>query len=368
VTGGILEGQVAVVLGTRPEIIKLAGVIRGLGDRARIVHTGQRVDDEPPGAVVTSDGFREPDVRLEGIGGVPRARQVASVVDQLTQRFSADPPAAVVVQGDTNSAAAGAIAAHLAGVPVVHVEAGLRSFDRSMPEEINRQLVGVVADLHCAPTPLALYQLRREGVADHRIVLTGNTSVEATLGSVPDADAAAALATGLGLEPDRYVLVTLDHPENVDHPDRLRSVLEALAALPLPAVLPVHSRTRGAIDAAGLGSLLDRLRPTPPLDHPTFLGLARHARLLVSDSGGVQEECTILKRPLVVLRTSTERPETIDAGFAVRLVPGPDLRDGLAAALADDGWPARIADLPSPFGDGTASRKIVAAIQERFLP
>lgn len=351
---------VAVVLGTRPEIVKLAGVVRGLGDRGRVVYTGQHYDEALADGVFRGLRLAPPHTRLSGIGGAARGRQVGDMISALSDLFAADPPAAVVVQGDTNTTSAGAQAAHYHGVPVVHVEAGLRSRDRAMPEEINRQVVGVLADAHCAPTAGAAANLRAEGVPDHRIHLTGNTVVEAVADSVPGPRQAAALLRRYGLHADGYVLATLHRPENTDDPRRLRVILAELAGLDLPVVFPAHPRTRGCAARHGLSAELARLHVVDPVDHAAFLGLALHARLLVSDSGGVQEECTVLKKPLIVVRNSTERPEAVEAGFATLLRPGPEIGRLARALIADTALPARLAARPSPFGDGRAGERIVA--------
>jgi UDP-N-acetylglucosamine 2-epimerase (non-hydrolysing) len=243
---------------------------------------------------------------------------------------------------------------------VVHVEAGLRSHDRAMPEEINRCVVGVLADRHCAPTQQAVANLRGEGVPVSKITLTGNTVVEATLGMLPGPRAARQIVTGLGAEPGRYVLATIHRPENTDDPGRLRSILDELSKLGLPVLFPVHPRTRAAVRRHGLTAALDRLRPVPAADHRTFLALARHARLLVSDSGGVQEECTVLKQPLIVVRNSTERPESIDAGFAHLVPPGPAIGDLGRQLIGDKELSQRLAAIPCPYGDGQASERIAA--------
>lgn len=359
-----MSGRIAVVLGTRPEIIKLAGVISGLGDRCYVIHTGQHYDEELSETFLRDFGLPKPELLLDSVGGQSRARQFAEIMRLLSDHFVIDPPAAVVVQGDTNTAAAAAQAASLVGVPVVHVEAGLRSFDRAMPEEINRQLIGVVADLHCAPTNTSADHLMVEGIGPERIVVTGNTVVEATRRMLPVEKKRHQLLAEYALRPDAYVLATIHRPENTDNPERLKTVLQSLWELDQPVVLPLHPRTRACVERFGLEHLLTGFQVIPPVGHPTFLGLAAHARLLVSDSGGVQEECTVLKRPLLVLRNSTERPEAISAGFARRTVPDHDLPEHLRAALDDHGWIARIADEPSPYGDGTASIQIVHAIDD----
>jgi UDP-N-acetylglucosamine 2-epimerase (non-hydrolysing) len=357
--------HIAVVVGTRPEIIKLAPIITLLGGDARFLHTGQHRDEDLSGVFLAGAGLPEPET-MSGICGEPRHVQIGRTVEQLGRIFAGRPPAAVLVQGDTNTVSAAAQAANYTGVPVVHVEAGLRSHDRGMPEELNRCVTGVLADLHCAPTERAVANLRREGVPDDRIALTGNTIVEATLAMLPGEAASREIAAGLGAEPGEYVLATIHRPENTDDPRRLRAILDELSKLGLPVLLPLHPRTRAAAIRHGLTAALDRLRPIRPADHKTFLGLARHARLLVSDSGGVQEECTVLKRPLIVVRNSTERPEAVDAGFAHLVQPGPLISDLGRQLIGDEGLAGRLSSVPCPFGDGKASQRI-AALLRRFL-
>jgi UDP-N-acetylglucosamine 2-epimerase (non-hydrolysing) len=356
-------GHIAVVVGTRPEIVKLAPVVRLLDDCATLIHTCQHQDEELSGVFLAAAGLRQARA-LSGICGQPRHAQVGRIIEQLGGVLEATRPAAVIVQGDTNTASAGAQAASYAGLPVIHVEAGLRSFDRAMPEEINRCLAGVLADLHCAPTAQAVANLRAEGVPAARIALTGNTIVEATRRMLPAPEAARQIAADLGVEPDGYVLATIHRPENTDDPARLETILGELSKLGLPVLLPLHPRTRNAARRHGLGAALDRLRVIPPAEHRMFLGLASLARLLVSDSGGVQEECTVLKRPLIVVRNSTERPESVAAGFAHLVRPGPAIGDLGRALIADAGLARRLAATDCPFGDGLASERIAARARE----
>mgnify|MGYP001324601644 CR=1 FL=1 len=356
---------IAIVVGTRPEIVKLAPLARMLGSAGRLVHTCQHEDRELSGVFLAAAGIRQAQT-LAGIRGAPRHAQVGRIIEQLGTMFQAEPPAAVVVQGDTNTVSAAAQAANYAGVPVVHVEAGLRSHDRAMPEEINRCLTGVLADVHCAPTPQAVANLRSEGVPAAKIELTGNTIVEATLGMLPGEAEARKIAAELGADPGNYVLATIHRPENTDDPARLETILDELSKLGLPVLLPLHPRTRIAAERHGLTAALDRLHPIPPADHRTFLGLARLARLLVSDSGGVQEECTVLKRALIVVRNSTERPESIETGFARLVRPGPAISDLGRQLINDPGLADRLARVPCPFGDGKATERITACLQ-RFM-
>jgi UDP-N-acetylglucosamine 2-epimerase (non-hydrolysing) len=357
---------VAVVLGTRPEIIKLAGVIDGLAERAVVIHTGQHFDESLSRVFLDGLGLSAPSYRLE-LGGLTRAEQLGRGTEQLAALLQSLRPDAVIVQGDTNSALAGALAANATGHPLVHVEAGLRSFDRAMPEEHNRVLVDHVSDLLAAPTPIAVDNLAREGIAGQQVICSGNTVVEAVRRQLPAPDRRGQLLLDYGLEPSKYVLATLHRPENTDDPATLGRILAELGSLPVPVVLPLHPRTAAAARAAGIECLLEPLQVVTPMDGVTFLGLAAEAAVLVSDSGGVQEEVTVLGRPLVVVRRSTERPEAFEH-HATLVRP-----DAVAAAtnayLADIGSVhRRLGALSSPYGDGSASERIVSAVNDRFPP
>ncbi|MFE5795693.1 non-hydrolyzing UDP-N-acetylglucosamine 2-epimerase [Streptomyces sp. NPDC056503] len=365
--------SVALVLGTRPELVKLAELIRVLGPAARVVHTGQHYDEELSGGFLAELGLPEPEY-LTGVGGRPRAVQVAAALAALDELFAAEPPLAVIVQGDTNAALAGALAANARGLPLVHVEAGLRSHDRAMPEEHNRVVIDRLADVLCAATPDNRALLLAEGLPEERIAVTGNPVVEAVRDHLPSAGERARLLAAHGLTADGYVLATVHRPENTDDPEALRAVLTELAALAerLPVVLPLHPRTRARIDAAGLSGLLDGVTVLPPAGYGTFLALARHAAVLVSDSGGVQEETTVLGRPLVVVRRSTERPEAM-ADFAELVAPGPRIGAAVRRRLAEGPHGLRrLSALPSPYGDGTASHRIATLTarlaKERAVP
>ncbi|WP_371627539.1 UDP-N-acetylglucosamine 2-epimerase (non-hydrolyzing) [Streptomyces sp. NBC_01116] len=357
------DRSVAVVLGTRPELVKLAELIRLLGPAARVVHTGQHYDDDLSRDFLEELRLPGPEY-LTGVGGQPRAVQVAAALAALDERFAADPPRVVVVQGDTNAALSGALVANARSIPLIHVEAGLRSHDRAMPEEHNRVLIDRLADVLCAATPQNRALLLAEGLEEERIAVTGNTVVEAVRTHLPPRQERTDLLDGLGLTPDGYVLATVHRPENTDDPAVLARVLRELARITRthPVVLPLHPRTRARIEAAGLRPLLDELTVISPTGYSTFLALARHAAVIVSDSGGIQEETTVLGRPLVVVRRSTERPEAL-IDFADLVEPGPGTGAAVRRRLAEgpEGL-RRLAALPSPFGDGTASRRIADLI------
>jgi UDP-N-acetylglucosamine 2-epimerase (non-hydrolysing) len=269
-----------------------------------------------------------------------------------------------VVQGDTNTVLAAAVAANAREVPVVHVEAGLRSRDRRMPEEHNRVVTDHLADLLLAPTETSRSNLLNEGIPDERIVVTGNTVVEAVTELMPKIDDREALAASFGVEPGRFVLSTFHRPENVDDPETLATILAQLAALPYPVLLPLHPRAVARVAEAGLGDLLGAITVTEPIGYREFLGLGAESAFLVSDSGGVQEEVSVYKRPVLVVRRSTERPEVLGT-FAERVEPGPDITRVAAEWSADlEAVHARLAEMPSPYGDGSASQRSVDAIKE----
>ena len=358
-------GRVAVVLGTRPEAVKLLGVIRGLGEDAFVVHTGQHYSPEMAEEFQGGIGLPAPAIQLE-VGGVTRGRQIGEATARIDDLLSGNRFRAVVVQGDTNTALAGALAANAAGLPLVHVEAGLRSYDRAMPEEHNRVVVDHLADLCCAPTETSRANLAAEGICgDDRVVVTGNTVVDAVGWLRPTAAEVDAMLGSRNLRRNDFVLATFHRPENVDDPEVLATIISELVALPVPVVWPLHPRTAARARDAGLGGLLDDLRVEPPAGYATFLGLASACALLISDSGGVQEEASVLKRPVVVVRHSTERPEVIGT-FSVLVSPGGRVGAAARERLADvPGLLSRLATISCPYGDGDASAKCVAAIRRR---
>ena len=360
--GGEPNGPIMVVLGTRPEIVKLAHITRILGDSGAVVHTGQHYDPGLSDSFFEQLGLPEPEAFLE-IGGESRGRQIGLAVTALDGVFEEMRPAAVVVQGDTNTVLAAALAANAREVPVVHVEAGLRSHDRRMPEEHNRVVTDHLADLLLAPTETSRSNLLAEGIPDKRIVVTGNTVVEAVSELMPEAQERRALAASFGVTPGRFVLSTFHRPENVDDPETLETILGQLAALPFPVLLPLHPRALARVESSGLGGLLDHITVVEPIGYREFLGLGAESAFVVSDSGGVQEEVSVYKRPILVVRRSTERPEVIGT-FAERVEPGPDITRVAHEWAADlEAVHTRLAQTPSPYGDGSASQRSVDAIR-----
>ena len=359
----LTDRSVAVVLGTRPEIVKLAGIVKLLGPAATLINTGQHYEASLNEAFVVDMGLPRPAITF-GVGGTTRGEQIAEATRLLDQAFADPRIAAVVVQGDTNTVLAGAVAANARGKLLIHVEAGLRSYDRAMPEEHNRVIADHLADLCLAPTEANKANLAAEGITGDRVVVTGNTIVEAIRDHLPDLGDRRATLGDLGLESGKYVLATFHRPENVDTKSTLVQVLEQLGALPLPVVLPLHPRTRNRVADFGIDGLLDPIHVIEPARQARFLSLIAESALVISDSGGIQEEVSVLKRPLVLVRNSTERPE-VQGSFVELVQPGPNLGVVAGEWLADiDAVHARLAQLPSPYGDGTASARSVAALRE----
>lgn len=350
--------HIAIVVGTRPEAVKLAPIAELLGDEAFIIHTGQH-------HTAGMNGNLQPHHVLDTRGGT-RGQQLGAMTTALDLVFRQHRPDAVIVQGDTTSALAGALAANATNIPLVHVEAGLRSFDRAMPEEHNRVLIDHLADLCCAPTPLARDNLLAGRIPAERIATTGNTIVEAVTAALPSTDDQADVLARLGLGTEPFVLATFHRPENTDNPENLRAILEELAELPEPVVLPLHPRTQNQIAISNLSALATRLRITGPLDYPALLTLIRHASIVISDSGGIQEEATVLKRPILIVRRSNERPE-VETTYGTRVQAGPGINMIAMTWLRDlDAINTKLAYLPSPYGDGTASTQIICAVRTRL--
>jgi UDP-N-acetylglucosamine 2-epimerase (non-hydrolysing) len=353
--------RVAIIVGTRPEIIKMAPLVRACAERDvpyLLLHTGQHYSYEMDGVFFEELGLPRPHDNLE-VGSGTQAYQVGAIVTGITPIFERERPDWVLVEGDTNSVLAAGLAAQKLGLRVGHVEAGLRSYDRTMPEEINRILTDHLSDHLYAPTEAARRTLRGEGVTDDRIHVTGNTVVDELLLQRPRAESRGA-PEAFGVRPKRYALATVHRAENTDHEARLRGIVEGLsrvaAAEGLEILCAVHPRTTQRMGTIGL-AWGPGVRALPPLPYLDFLGLHAQAALVLSDSGGLQEEACCLGVPCVTLRDNTERPESVEVG-ANRLVgadPGA-IAEGARAMLArGGGW-------PNPFGDGRAAHHILDAL------
>lgn len=356
------SGDVAVVVGTRPEAVKLAAVVEALGPRARVIHTGQHHDRSMWHNVVCDLQFPAPALSVE-LGNLPRGEQIGSATRAIAQHLDAHPAAAIIVQGDTNSTLAGALAGNATGTCVVHVEAGLRNDDLSMPEESNRRLADCVSDVCCVPHALNRARLLAENVSGDRIFLTGNTLAETFLRLLPAPDECSTIQERWGVKAGAYALATVHRAQTVDDPLLLREVLEGLGALAqrTPVLFPLHPRTEKRISKHRLGRLLRPLRTCAPLGPSEFIALESGAALIASDSGGVQEEAAMLKIPLVVLRTSTERPELV--GSFCRLVGSCNTASVLARAWDDvPAWTVALAAAELPYDNRNAAGRVVAAM------
>lgn len=355
------------VVGARPNFPKAAPVLAALSARGvaqRLVHTGQHSDDRLSGHFLRELEMRPPDVNL-GVGPGSRASQTAHVLlafDNLLVEAAAAgrSPSLVVVYGDVTSTIAAALATAQRQIPLAHVEAGLRNFDRTMPEEDNRRVTDAISTLLFAPSPDAVENLLREGIDPASIHLVGNTMIDSLLAHLASFDVAAARSSS-GLD-GRYVVATLHRPGNVDDPVRVALLVSALHACAdqVPVLLPVHPRGRRALEAAGVADH-PGVRLIDPLGYIDFHSLVRGASAVVTDSGGVQEETTVLGVPCLTIRPNTERPITISEGTN-RLVTPASLPAALASVLLDPP-PARSPAL----WDGHAGERIADVITH-WLP
>jgi UDP-GlcNAc3NAcA epimerase len=343
--------RIVTVVGNRPQFVKAAAVSRLLRERHEelLVHTGQHYDDELSSVFFDELGIPAPDREL-GAGSGSNTEQTARMLGALEPVLAELGPDLVLVYGDTNSTLAGALAAAQAGIPVGHVEAGMRSFDRSMPEELNRVLTDHASDLLLCSTRTAVANLERES-ARGEVHLVGDVMADVSLAFRGIAAERSTIVADLGLEPGGYLAVTAHRAGNVDDPARLALLVELLAALPGPVVFPAHPRTRARLEAAGLLDRLGGVTLTQPLGYLDFLELARHARAVLTDSGGVQKEAYLLGVPCVTLRDTTEWVETVETGWNVLV----DLDREAALAALDRPPPA---ERPELYGGGRAAERV----------
>ncbi|UTY56938.1 non-hydrolyzing UDP-N-acetylglucosamine 2-epimerase [Massilia sp. erpn] len=363
--------RILCVVGARPNFMKMAPIMSALGAlgprvEAKLVHTGQHYDVAMNHQYFQALGIPNPDINLE-VGSGSHAQQTAEVMRRFEPAMDEVQPAAVLVVGDVNSTIACALVAAKKGVPVIHVEAGLRSFDRAMPEEINRLLTDQLSDLLFTTEESGRDNLLKEGIADERIHFVGNVMIDtlrANLERAVPAERIAADAGRAGFAQGRgYAVLTLHRPSNVDDPAILQGLLEAAAkiAQSTPVIFPVHPRTHATIEKFGLSHLLDTpdVLLLPPMGYLEMLGLMRDARVVLTDSGGIQEETTALGTPCLTLRNNTERPITVDEG--TNTIVGNDPAHILAAyeeLLQGGGKAGRVPH----FWDGRAAERIAAVL------
>src|SRR5213594_4096764 len=361
---GVLSmGRIVTIIGTRPEIIKMAPVVKALDalDHEHVlVHSGQHYDLMMDRIFFRDMDLREPDHQFELKGQEPHV-QVATTMRQVAP--VAKEADLVITHGDTNTTVAGALLANKLGRPLAHVEAGIRSFDKTMPEEINRIIADQLSNLLFAPTPVSRENLRRENVTDG-VHVVGNSVIDALLQNIAIAEKRSDVLSRLGLSPGGYLLLTFHRAENVDAKERLARALVAFEAAArearLPIVFPIHPRTPkrlrefGPEKRAASAPSLRRIEPTGYLD---MLMLERSAALVMTDSGGLQEESCFFRVPCVTLRENTERPETLEIGSNVLAGTDPErVRDAVRRQLdAKRAW-------PNPYGDGTTGKQIAQRV------
>jgi UDP-N-acetylglucosamine 2-epimerase (non-hydrolysing)/UDP-GlcNAc3NAcA epimerase len=349
--------RVLTVVGNRPQFVKAAAVshrLRAVGEEV-LVHTGQHYDETLSQVFFEELGLPAPEHEL-GLGGGSNTAQTARMLAALEPLLAEAAPDAVLVYGDTNSTLAGALAAAQAQIPVAHVEAGMRSHDRTMPEELNRVLTDHASSLLLCSSAAPAARLAAEQVAGE-IVVVGDVMVDVAVLLGPRAREDREPVRAAGVEAGQYLLATAHRAGNVDDPARLRALVELLAAVPGPVVLPLHPRTRARLEAAALlDGLADRgIRAIPPLGYLEFTSLLVNARAVLTDSGGVQKEAYLAGIPCVTLRDTTEWTETVDVGWNTLV--------GLDAAAAR----AALARTPPPerpplYGDGRAGERVVEAL------
>ena len=353
--------KIAVVLGTRPEIIKLSPVIRELEKRNAdyfIIHTGQHYSYNMDR--VFFDQLTIPAARYNlEVGSASHAEQTAKILIRIEKILVSEKPDVILVQGDTNTVMAGALAAAKLNIKIGHIEAGLRSFDRTMPEEINRILTDHCSDYLFVPTNKSKALLLSEGIPLAKIFVTGNTIVDAVYQNLDIAKNHGNILNKFNLKPREYFLVTVHRQENVDVFSRFTRILEGLQTLTtkyqLPIIYPIHPRSRKMM--AEFKLKYDNLTLVDPLDYFSFLQLLSNARLILTDSGGVQEESCILGTPCITLRDNTERPETVDVGanMLAGTVPVKILECSETMLAKRNDW-------KNPFGDGKAGVRIIDII------
>ena len=357
--------KIAIIVGTRPEIIKMSPIIRECKRRKKdyfILHTGQHYSYNMDQIFFKQLKLSKPKYNLD-VGSGTQAEQTGKALIGIEQVLLNEQPDVVLVEGDTNTVLAGALAATKLHIKVGHVESGLRSYDRLMPEEINRILTDHCADILFAPTEKSKQNLLKENIPEDKIFVTGNTIVDAVYQNLELSCKKTDVLERLGLKENEYFLVTVHRQENVDNKDRFQGILSGLQRLEkeykIPVIYPIHPHSRKKIEEFGL--FADNINLVDPQDLFGFLQLEQHAKVILTDSGGVQEESCILGNPCVTLRDNTERPETIDVGSNVLAGTHPeDIVYAVSIMLHKE------RKVNNPFGNGQSSKKIVDILEERL--
>jgi UDP-GlcNAc3NAcA epimerase len=358
--------NIATVVGARPQFVKAAMIslaLRACGIRESLIHTGQHYDETMSDIFFHDLDIAPPSINL-GIGSGAHGLQTGRMLEQIESVLSSNRPAMLIIYGDTNSTLAAALGAVKLGIPIAHVEAGLRSFDKHMPEEINRVLTDHASDLLFAPTKSASENLLREGIPESSIHVVGDVMYDAALYYGAKAERESCILSELNLRRAEFILATVHRAENTDDDERLASVFLGLVPLAkeVPVVLPLHPRTKAALLKKGLlAEIAETIRVIPPVGYLDMMMLEKNARLVVTDSGGVQKEAFFYGVPCVTLRERTEWTELVDLGWNRVMPPTSASRvaEGVRNALAWTPSPSR-----NPFGDGHSAQRIASLIQE----
>jgi UDP-N-acetylglucosamine 2-epimerase (non-hydrolysing) len=356
---------ISIILGTRPEIIKMSPIIRDCQRRnlgVFILHTGQHYSYNMDKIFFDQLELPVPKYNL-GVGSSSHSEQIGKMLIGIEKILQKEKPDIILVQGDTNTVLAGAIAASKLGIKIGHVEAGLRSYDPTMPEEINRILTDHCSNLLFAPTKKSLDTLLKEGISHDKIFITGNTIVDAVQQNSIIADKRKNVLTNLKLKAKKYFLVTAHRQENVDSKTRFEQIITGLNRISdeynLPIIYPIHPRSRKMMNEFNID--IGNITLIEPLDFLDFLQLETNAKLVLTDSGGVQEEACILNTPCITLRDNTERPETIDVGSNLLAGANPDKIFNCTKAMLSDNkkW-------DNPFGDGRSGEHILDILEKKL--
>lgn len=355
------------VAGARPNFMKIAPMIaamqaaqqKGAPIQYRLVHTGQHYDRKMSGAFFEQLGIPEPDVNLEAGGGT-HAEQTANIMVRFEQYLMAKPCDLVIVVGDVNSTLACSIVAKKLNIKVAHVEAGIRSGDWSMPEEINRIVTDSIADYFFTTSELANQNLQKHGIDPTQIFFVGNTMIDTLLKNLPRLRQPACW-NDLSLQTGNYLVLTLHRPANVDNPAGLTALLQAIVdhSQSLPLIFPVHPRTARVLASTDFAA--SNLHLVEPMEYLEFIYLVKNAKAVITDSGGITEETTVLGIPCMTLRNSTERPETVTMGTNELLGTNPNAIAPALALLFKDSW--KTGNIP-PLWDGNAAERIIAKLLE----
>jgi UDP-N-acetylglucosamine 2-epimerase (non-hydrolysing) len=361
--GEISNMKISIILGTRPEIVKFSPIIRECTYLDFfILHTGQHYSYNMD--KVFFEQLNLPDAKYNlDVGSGSHGKQTGKMLAGIEEVLLKESPNVALVEGDTNTVLAGVLAAVKLGIKVGHVEAGLRSYDRSMPEEVNRVLADHASDYLFAPTPKSMEILRHEGIEENKLFLVGNTVVDALYQNLEIAQSKSQIFDTLGVESYKYLLATAHRQENVDDKKKFSGIICGLqkvqSELKIPLIYPIHPRAKKQLDQFGIDSA--GITFIEPLDYLAFLQLESKARLVLTDSGGVQEETCILGIPCVTLRDNTERPETVEVGSNILAGTDPERILEASKMSLDDkkNW-------ANPFGDGTTSKKIVKILENQL--